>query len=223
MLTGCGSKSNSFEKLTEDKEAQYTTLYKDGEGVDVAILYDTQKIYIYLDNDKHDLYLTVDLPTDEIYEDIYNSIYVDMNNIDVNGNSYLEAFVNNDYEESYIKYQLNDKAEYVIQKDASYFNHKTVPYEPLADIVIYEGKWIADKDNMYPDTYLLIDDNGYWQLYDNNYEMIDDGYIEENGDVDTIYSYNNGSLDGGSVEYYGTYGDASINISTAGNYIYNAK
>ena len=218
MMTGCQG-TKSLEELTEDREAQYITIYKDSKAIDAVVAYDTENIYIFYDDDKHELYDKIELPND-LYPDKYNYIYVDSSNLN-NGSSDLEVYVDHDDQtESYILYVLNDDGKYEYLKDYSYFYWKKTNPDPLEIYYIYAGKLIADNnDNTLPDTYLIFGETLWWQLYDSNDMLLDEGFIAEDeySHVHIMYSdTGNEIIHRSLVEYH----DNDIYISDVGTYIY---
>lgn len=87
------------------------------------------------------------------------------------------------------------------------------------DYSMYEGLWLSDEENLYPDTYILFTKQGSWQLTKDG-DTIDEGYIwyeESDGSVTThVTSEVGGAIDGG---YITTSGDR-INITTCGDFNY---
>lgn len=218
MLTGCKS-SNDWETISKDKDAQCATLYRDNEEIEVAILYDTKNIYIYNNDENHDLYALVKLPTDNLHPDQYNTIYVDTTNL-IDGNSVLDVYVDHDdQDESYILYQLNDKGEYEYHKGYSYFYAKKINEGYIPEFTSYAGKWVADNENnSLPDTYLIINEKGGWELYDLNDDMIDEGAMVEDEYAHFVTMFGDNSLiDRCVISEYDTY----IEISDIGNFNYS--
>ena len=97
-----------------------------------------------------------------------------------------------------------------------------VIYDPPEDAVyydysMYEGLWLSDEDNLYPDQYLQFDANGNWTIFSGG-EEIDNGYLwyDETEKATYVCSILGGAIDGGSIEVDGD----RINITGCGNFNY---
>ena len=87
------------------------------------------------------------------------------------------------------------------------------------DYSMYEGLWLSDDNNMYPDTYILFTKQGSWQLTKDG-DTIDEGYIwyeESDGSITNhVTSELGGAIDGGYITIDGD----RINITTCGDFNY---
>lgn len=87
------------------------------------------------------------------------------------------------------------------------------------DYSMYEGLWLSDDNNLYPDTYILFTKQGSWQLTKDG-DTIDEGYIwyeESDGNITThVTSEVDGAIDGGYITIDGD----RINITTCGDFNY---
>ena len=87
------------------------------------------------------------------------------------------------------------------------------------DYSMYEGLWLSDDNNLYPDTYILFTEQGSWQLTKDG-DTIDEGYIwyeESDGNIAThVTSILGGAIDDGYITIDGD----RINITTCGDFNY---
>ena len=87
------------------------------------------------------------------------------------------------------------------------------------DYSMYEGLWLSDEENLYPDTYILFTKQGSWQLTKDG-DTIDEGYIwyeESDGNITThVTSILGGAIDDGYITIDGD----RINITTCGDFNY---
>ena len=88
-----------------------------------------------------------------------------------------------------------------------------------SDYSMYEGIWLSDDNNLYPDTYILFTEQGSWQLTKDG-DTIDEGYIwyeESDGNITThVTSILGGAIDDGYITIDGD----RINITTCGDFNY---
>lgn len=84
------------------------------------------------------------------------------------------------------------------------------------DYSMYEGLWLSDDNNMYPDTYILFTKQGDWQLTKDG-DTLDQGYTQydANGDA-KLCSIVEGPIDGSYITIDGD----RINITTCGDFNY---
>lgn len=84
------------------------------------------------------------------------------------------------------------------------------------DYSMYEGLWLSDDNNMYPDTYILFTKQGSWQLTKDG-DTLDQGYTQydANGDA-KLCSIVEGPIDGSYITIDGD----RINITTCGDFNY---
>ena len=87
------------------------------------------------------------------------------------------------------------------------------------DYSMYEGLWLSDDNNLYPDTDILFTKQGSWQLTKDG-DTIDEGYIwyeESDGNITThVTSEVDGAIDGGYITINGDF----MNITTCGDFNY---
>lgn len=88
-----------------------------------------------------------------------------------------------------------------------------------SDYSMYEGLWLSNDNNLYPDTYILFTKQGSWQLTKDG-DTIDEGYIwyeESDGNITThVTSELGGAIDGGYITINGDF----MNITTCGDFNY---
>lgn len=215
LLGGCGS---SGDKLSDpDAIETYGTMIWDNELIDVCFTHDQEKIYIYYDDGDYALFKTVDLPVEDFHDgDNDWSIYtVELEDVTDNGYSDLRAYIaHSDMSESSIFWTWSEDFErFVYQPTASFFYTSSEDDDSsVLDFSMYEGIWIGEEENMFPNMYIYFDSEGKWQL-DSDGELVDEGYLYFLGDDGPyLFSYESGALDGGYVEVEGD----RLYISTAG-------
>ena len=89
--------------------------------------------------------------------------------------------------------------------------------EKRVDYSIFEGLWLSDEVNLYPDTYIQLDAEGNFTLFSGG-EEIDNGYLKYEAGEGEIYTYSarGGAIDGGIIQIEGD----QLNISTCGYFNY---
>ena len=220
-LAACGSLDRKWRD-TDEIDA-YGTVMRNGAQIDVCVCHDQKAVYLYYNDEKHELFDTAKLPTDEIYDydkdwylgDVSLSDFTGDNNSDLQVSLY-----HSDMSESYIVWTWEEGAGYVYQPDDSWFYHSRVIYGPeniVSDFSMYEGLWKGDANNQFDEAYIEFDADGFWQLYSGG-DAIDDGYLwyELEEDVTYIYSYQDGAVNGGRVKLEGD----QLYISTLGYFDY---
>lgn len=207
LLAGCGSSDRKWRDT--DVIDGYGRITRNGQQIDVCVCHDQKAVYLYYDDEKHALFDTATLPTDEIYDDDRDWLLGNISFDDFNddGNSDLRVYLSHsDMSESYIMWLWEDGEGFVYQPDDSRFYYPIVVRDPLYDneFSIYEGVWLADADNQYDDIYYIeFDRDGIWQLYSGG-EAIDDGYLYTLDEgITCVCSYQGGVIDGGYIELDG--------------------
>lgn len=245
LLTGCGSSDSNPESNPESNSEgssesslesnsdnnsdrkwsdtdvidAYGTVDRNGEQINVCVCHDQKAVYLYYDNDEHELFAAAKLPMDEIYDDDWLLGNVSFYNSDFDGSSCLEVYLHHsDMSESNIVWSWEEGKGFVYQPGYSRFYYPIVIYDPLegaanCDYSMYEGLWLSDADNVYENTYLQFDDIGGWQLYVDN-EVIDEGYLQYDEEESLIYArgYRNSAVADGFIRME----DDRLNISTCG-------
>lgn len=213
-LTACSSESGE----TNDSKGKSTdssdllpyetdtngTVTRNGEQIDVCVCHDRKSVYLYYNDENHELFDKARLPTDEIYDKAWKLGVADFDDINGDSNSDLQVCLSHaDMSESHIVWEWDKDEGYVFQPDSSQFYNPIVvinpPEDAVIDFSIYEGLWQSDEENLYPDTYLQFDAEGNWELSSGG-EEIDNGnlgYVSEEG-LTYVYSSRDGAIDGGS-------------------------
>ena len=65
-LAACGSLDRKWRD-TDEIDA-YGTVMRNGAQIDVCVCHDQKAVYLYYNDEKHELFDTAKLPTDEIYD-----------------------------------------------------------------------------------------------------------------------------------------------------------
>ena len=221
LLTGCGSSGRKWRDT--DVIDAYGTVTRNGKQIDVCVCHDLNAVYLYYDDEKHELFGTAELPTDEIGDNDKDWRLGEISFSDFTGdnNGDLQVYLSHsDMSESYIVWTWKEGEGYVYQPHDSWFHHPIVVNDPtdedsVDDFSMYEGVWLGDADNQSDVMYIEFDSEGKWKFYSNG-DMMDEGYLlyvpEE--DVTYIYSSRGGTIDGGQIELEGD----RINITTLGNF-----
>ncbi|MGN0375416.1 MAG: hypothetical protein ACI4EN_07945 [Butyrivibrio sp.] len=222
LLTGCGSSGRKWSDANEIDA--YGTVERNGEKIDVCVCHDQKEVYLYYNDENHELFDTARIPTDEIYDDDKDWCLGRIILSDFNGdnNSDLQVYLSHsDMSESHIVWIWEEDVGYVYQAyDSSFYNPIVVidpPEDTVYDFSMYEGLWQSDEENLYPDTYLQFDAEGNWQLYSDGDE-IDNGYLWYETEDGLTYSHSSlgGAMDEGFVRIEGD----RLNISTCGYFNY---
>lgn len=230
LLTGCGKKeasdnkdnsSNLGRKFRDaDEIDEYCIVHRDGMEFNVCICHDRNAIYMYYDDEDHELFDIAELPTDEFYDDdrdwLLGNVY--FSDFTGDGNDDLEVYIaHSDMSDSHIVWTWEEDAGYVYQPDDSSFYVTNVIYDPptddTVDFSVFEGVWLGDEDNQYTDMYIEFNGEGHWQLNIAG-ETVDEGYLVYDSIEDYIYAEGtrDSVIDGGQVEMGGEW----IHISGLG-------
>ena len=196
------------------------TLTRNGEKIKVCICHDTEAIYIYRDNEKHELLDTAMLPLDELYDsdwDKWDICEVNLDDTSGDNNSDLKVCLeHSDMSESNITWHWEEGKGYVYESEFSSFYKTIVEYDPPDDAVYldyskFNGLWKGDGNNLY-----LLFDYGSWTYSDDGYTL-DQGYIQydANGDA-KLCSIVEGPIDGSYITIDGDL----INVNTIGDFNY---
>lgn len=216
---GGGGGSHGEKLCDTDVIMDYGMITRGGEKTIVLAICDQKAIYLYCEDEEHELFGTAMLPTEELYDrDVWNEDWV-LGSIDVsdctgdnNGDLRATIFHSNMSESEIIWHWEEDKG-YVYQPDYSTFYHSIVirdpdedseePEEPEHDFSMYEGLWKGDADagSKYgcDEAYLEFDAYGYWKFYSDG-DSVDSGTLlhEPDWDATYVYSYQGGAI-GGSI------------------------
>lgn len=196
------------------------TLTRNGEKIKVCICHDTEAIYIYRDNEKHELLDTAMLPLDELYDsdwDKWDICEVNLDDTSGDNNSDLTICLEHwDMTESKIKWYWEEGKGFVYKPEFSYFYDPIVEYDPpedaeYPDYSMFNGLWKGDGNNLY-----LLFDYGSWTYSDDGYTL-DQGYTQydANGDA-KLRSIVEGPIDGSYITIDGDL----INVNTIGDFNY---
>ena len=196
------------------------TLTRNGEKIKVCICHDTEAIYIYRDNEKHELLDTAMLPLDELYNsdwDKWDICEVNLDDTSGDNNSDLKVCLeHSDMSESNITWHWEEGEGFVYKPEFSYFYDPIVEYDPPEDAEYpdyskFNGLWKGDGNNLY-----LLFDYGGWTYSDDGYTL-DQGYIQydANGDA-KLCSIVEGPIDGSYITIDGDL----INVNTIGDFNY---
>ena len=227
LLAGCGKSNNSDNKDNKDNKDNsgslgrefrdtdviddYCIVHRDGMEFNVCICHDRKAIYIYYDDEDHELFDIAKLPTDDFYD--YDKDWllgrISFSDFTGDGNDDLEVYIeHSDMSESYIVWTWEEDTGYVYQPDDSWFYKTIVIYDPptddTVDFSVFEGVWLGDEDNLYDDIYIEFDGEGNWYLSLAG-ETVDEGYLVYDSIEDSIYAEGtqDSVIDGGQVEMGG--------------------
>lgn len=196
------------------------TLTRNGEKIKVCICHDTEAIYVYRDNEKHELLDTAMLPLDKLYDDDWDKwdiCEVNLDDTSGDNNSDLTICLEHwDMTESKIKWYWEEGKGFVYKPEFSYFYDPIVEYDPpedaeYPDYSMFNGLWKGDGNNLY-----LLFDYGSWTYSDDGYTL-DQGYTQydANGDA-KLCSIVEGPINGSYVTIDGD----RINVNTIGDFNY---
>ncbi|KMW10083.1 hypothetical protein HMPREF9470_05596 [[Clostridium] citroniae WAL-19142] len=211
---GTGSGSRGRKLRDTDVIIDYGMVTRGGEQTIVCAVCDQNAIYLYCDDEEHELFDTAMLPTEELYDrEVWNEDWVlgtiDFSDVTNDNNGDLQVTLSHsDMSESYLTWMWEEGEGYVYQPDDSTFYHSIVvrypdeePEKPEYDFSMYEGLWKGDADagSKYDcdEAYLEFDAYGYWELYSGG-DWIDAGYLwyEPDWDATYIYCHQGGSIGG---------------------------
>lgn len=198
------------------------TVERDGVMTDVCVCHDLKAVYLYINDDKHELFDTAMLPTDEIYDKDWSLGNISFDDITGDNNSDLQVnLCHGDMSESHIVWEWDKDKGFTYQPNDSRFYEKGVIMDPpddaVYDLSMYEGLWQSDRVNLYENAYLQFDAKGNFTLYSADGE-IDKGYLwyDEAEELVFTNSEQGGAIDDGII---GMEGDL-LNISTCGYFKY---
>ncbi len=191
LLAGCGSSVRKWRDT--DVIDDYGTITRDGEQIDVCITHDRNAIYLYYNDETHELFDTALLPTDEIYDTDW-----ELSVVSLYSNGDLQVYLSHsDMSESNIVWEWEEGTGYVYQPDYSRFYYPIVIYDPLEDTVndfstdedigqseeenhydwnrelfqrnvsAFQGTWYYEED-LSAETFIIIDGNGNWSFFRRN-------------------------------------------------------
>lgn len=206
LLAGCGSSGRKWRDT--DVIDAYGTVERDGEQIDVGVCHDRKAVYLYFNNEEHELFDTAMLPTDEIYDTDWLLGNIILDDFTGDNNSDLQVYLEHaDMSESYIVWTWEKGEGYVYQTDYSRFYEPIVIYDPPYDDIandfsMYEGIWMSEVTNQYD--HIAFNADGSWNLC-SGVDVIDEGYLWYDPECDTTYIHSNpvGAADGGQVELDG--------------------
>lgn len=179
-LVACGSSGREWSDT--DVIDACGTVERDGEQIDVCVCHDRKAVYLYYNDENHELFDTAMLPTDEIYDEDWNINVVDFSDLTDDNNGDLQVFLAHaDMSESHIVWKWEEGAGYIYQPNDSYFYESRVVYDPNEDtssdddgggdselrhqdISVFQGTWYYDDDPS-AETYIVIDGHGNWSYY----------------------------------------------------------
>lgn len=146
LLAGCGSSGRKWRDT--DVIDDYGTVTRNGKQIDVCVCHDQKAVYLYYDDEEHELFDTAMLPTDEIYDTDWLLGKIIFSDFTGDNNSDLQAYLEHaDMSESYIVWTWEESAGYVYQPYDSWFYHPIVVYGPEDDPVNdFSGTWYLDGD-----------------------------------------------------------------------------
>ena len=210
VLTGCRKKDD--EIIDEPKDVdEYVTILKGDEEVDLYVTHDEAALYLYYE-DSNEFFGQADLPLDELHDDYeIKEILLTSNEAENYSMLYL-TLSHIDETESHILWLWTEDNGFVYQPVYSYFYQSII--DDSLDFTMYEGTWYANESNLYPDQYIIFNDEGGWQLYSVD-GMIDEGYLYIIDNIRYVYSFNDGAITGGTIELQ----DGILFISTTGYYV----
>ena len=135
-LAACG---NSDDVAGEDWRTTgvvdaYGTVARDGEEIGVCACLGPKAVYLYYDNEKHELFDTAVLPTDELGDEDWQFGEMSLSDFSGDYNSDLRlTLFHEDMSESYIVWEWEKGAGYLYQPSDSYFRESRVVDEPPGD------------------------------------------------------------------------------------------
>ncbi len=122
----------------------YGTITRDGKQIDVCVYHDPKAIYLYYDDEDHELFDTTELPRDEIYD--YDKDWllgeIDLSDRTGDNNGDMQVtLAHSDMSESKIVWYWKEGTGYVYQPDYSWFCHSIVVRDPHYDDSDYRMEW----------------------------------------------------------------------------------
>lgn len=136
-LTACGSPDGDIaggDWRTTGAVDAYGTIARDGEEIDVCACLGPKAVYLYYDNEKHELFDTAVLPTDELGDEDWQFGEMSFSDFSGDYNSDLRlTLFHEDMSESYIVWEWEKGAGYLYRPYDSYFRESRVVDEPPGD------------------------------------------------------------------------------------------
>ena len=141
-LTACGSPDGDIaggDWRTTGVVDAYGTVARDGEEIDVCACLGPKALYFYYNNEKHELFDTAVLPTDELGDEDWQFGEMSLSDFSGDYNSDLRlTLFHEDMSESYIVWEWEKGAGYLYRPSDSYFRESRVVDEPPADDILTE-------------------------------------------------------------------------------------
>lgn len=235
--TACGGASGETSNSTDSTQSTdsndkvwklyevdgYGTVDQYGEQYNVCVCHDQLMVYMYNNDEDHEIFNTAILPTEEIYDNDWALGRIDFSDLNDDNNSDFQVYLSHsDMTESHIVWIWDDSEGFIYQSDYSSFYSPVVIYDPpedaeYYDYSMYEGLWLSNENNLYADTYIQFSAEGSWELTYNG-ETTDEGYIWYDSEENLTYvtSPQGGAIDGGYITVDGD----CLNISTCGDFTY---
>ena len=136
-LTACGSPDGDIaggDWRTTGVVDAYGTVARDGEEIDVCACLGPKALYFYYNNEKHELFDTAVLPTDELGDEDWQFGEMSLSDFSGDYNSDLRlTLFHEDMSESYIVWEWEKGAGYLYRPYDSYFRESRVVDEPPGD------------------------------------------------------------------------------------------
>ena len=129
-LTACGGPDGDIaggDWRTTGVVDAYGTVARDGEEIGVCACLGPKAVYLYYDNEKHELFDTAVLPTDELGDEDWQFGEMSLSDFSGDYNSDLRlTLFHEDMSESYIVWEWEKGAGYLYQPSDSYFRESRV-------------------------------------------------------------------------------------------------
>ena len=117
----------------------YGTIARDGEEMDVCARLGPKALYFYYNKEKHELFATAVVPTDEHRDQDWQFCEMSLSDFSGDYNSDLRlTLFHEDMSESYIVWEWEKGAGYLYRTSASYFSESRVVAEQTADDILTE-------------------------------------------------------------------------------------
>lgn len=141
-MAACGSRTETSRAATGAPPGvvdAYGTIARDGEEIDVCACLGPKALYFYYNNEKHELFDTAVLPTDELGDEDWQFGEMSLSDFSGDYNSDLRlTLFHEDMSESYIVWEWEKGAGYLYRPSDSYFRESRVVDEPPADDILTE-------------------------------------------------------------------------------------
>ena len=123
-LTACGvsegANSKGSDSTVPNEIDAYGTLTRGGEQIDVYVCHDQKAVYLYYNDENHELFDKAMLPTDELYDTDWALGVADFDDVTGDNNSDLQVYLSHsDMTESHIVWEWEEGTGYVYQPDYS--------------------------------------------------------------------------------------------------------